>query len=51
MSNKTTLIIGGTKGIGSVIKLALVARGDHVYTASRNGVSDANISSEFYLIT
>jgi 3-oxoacyl-[acyl-carrier protein] reductase len=41
MLNKT-LIIGGTRGIGSVIKQVLVERGDHVYTASRRDLSDAN---------
>jgi 3-oxoacyl-[acyl-carrier protein] reductase len=42
MLNKTTLIIGGTKGIGSIIKQVLVERGDHVYTASRRDLSDPN---------
>ncbi len=42
MLNRTTLIIGGTRGIGSVIKQALVTRGDHVYTASRSDLSDTN---------
>ena len=42
MLNKTTLIIGGTRGIGSVIKQVLVERGDCVYTASRSDLSDAN---------
>jgi 3-oxoacyl-[acyl-carrier protein] reductase len=41
MPNKT-LIIGGTRGIGSIIKQALVERGDHVYTASRKDLSDVN---------
>jgi 3-oxoacyl-[acyl-carrier protein] reductase len=41
MPNKT-LIIGGTRGIGSIIKQVLVERGDHVYTASRRNLSDAN---------
>lgn len=42
MLNKTTLIIGGTAGIGSVIKQVLVGRGDRVYTASRSDLFDAN---------
>jgi len=42
MLNKKTLIIGGRRGIGSVIKQVLVDRGDHVYTASRSDLSDAN---------
>lgn len=42
MSQKTTLIIGGTMGIGSVIKQVLLERGDKVYTASRSDLSDAN---------
>lgn len=42
MPNKTTLIIGGTRGIGSIIKQALIERGDHVYTASRTDLSDDN---------
>ena len=35
MQSKTTLIIGGTRGIGSVIRQTFVERGDNVYTASR----------------
>ena len=42
MLNKTTLIFGGSKGIGSIIKQVLVERGDHVYTASRTDLSAAN---------
>lgn len=42
MSNRTTLIIGGTKGIGSVIKLSLVERGDLVFTASRSALPNEN---------
>lgn len=42
MPNKTTLIIGGTRGIGSVIKEVFTGRGDQVYTASRRELSDAN---------
>ena len=42
MLNKTTLIIGGSKGIGSIIKQVLVERGDLVYTASRSDLSDPN---------
>jgi 3-oxoacyl-[acyl-carrier protein] reductase len=42
MQIKTTLIIGGTRGIGSVIKQVFIERGDHVYTASRRDLSDAN---------
>ena len=42
MSNKTTLIVGGTRGIGLVIKQALVKRGDRVYTATRANLSDAD---------
>ena len=41
MPNKT-LIIGGTRGIGSIIKQVLIERGDHVYTASRRNLSDVN---------
>lgn len=40
MSKKTTLIIGGTRGIGSVIKNTLTERGDEVYTASRSDLDD-----------
>ena len=36
MKQKTTLIIGGTRGIGLVVKEALLKRGDLVYTASRS---------------
>jgi len=35
MQKRTALIIGGTRGIGSVIGRTLVDRGDDVYTASR----------------
>jgi len=42
MNQKSTLIIGGTKGIGLVIKQAFLERGDKVYTASRSDLSDAN---------
>lgn len=42
MIKKSTLIIGGTRGIGSVIKEALGRRGDEVYTASRREADDAN---------
>jgi 3-oxoacyl-[acyl-carrier protein] reductase len=39
---KKTLILGGSRGIGSVIKQVLVARGDFVYTASRGDFLDKN---------
>ena len=42
MPNKTTLIVGGTRGIGSIIKQVFIERGDHVYTASRRDLYDAN---------
>ena len=42
MFNRTTLIIGGTRGIGSVIRQVLVERGDDVYTASRSELSTFN---------
>ena len=37
MSKKKSIIIGGTKGIGSVIAKILKLRGDEIYTFSRNG--------------
>ena len=37
MKKKTSLIIGGTKGIGSVIAKKLKLRGDDIYVFSRNG--------------
>ena len=37
-----TLIIGGTGGIGSIIKQVLVERGDHVYVTSRKDLPDVN---------
>jgi len=42
MLNKTSLIIGGTRGIGSVIKKTLTERGDHVYSTSRSDLFKAN---------
>lgn len=42
MTHKTTLIIGGTRGIGSVIKQVFLERGDIVYTASRSALPDPN---------
>lgn len=42
MSTKITLVIGGTRGIGSVIKGAFESRGDQVYTASRSDLSTSN---------
>jgi 3-oxoacyl-[acyl-carrier protein] reductase len=39
---KKTLIVGGSRGIGSVVKQILSERGDHVYTASRSDLMDAN---------
>lgn len=42
MPNKTTLIIGGTRGIGSAITRVFIDRGDHVYTASRRDLPDSN---------
>jgi|TARA_B100000315_G_scaffold87517_1_gene80353 hypothetical protein len=42
MSPKSTLIIGGTRGIGSVIKQVFLERGDKVYTAARSHSSDIN---------
>ncbi len=42
MCQRTTLIIGGTRGIGSVIKQVFIERGDKVYTASRSDLPDAN---------
>ena len=38
MHNRTSLIIGGTRGIGSAIKQVLVERGDCVMTASRSNL-------------
>jgi NAD(P)-dependent dehydrogenase (short-subunit alcohol dehydrogenase family) len=60
MPETNTLIIGGTRGIGLVIKDALVRRGDNVYTASRsdsinlnhqkiNLPNDANLDINFKL--
>ena len=40
--NVTTLIIGGTRGIGSVVKQMFLGRGDRVYTASRSAGSESN---------
>jgi NAD(P)-dependent dehydrogenase (short-subunit alcohol dehydrogenase family) len=40
MLKNNTLIIGGTRGIGSVIKKVFLDRGDCVYTASRNSSTD-----------
>ena len=40
MLKSNSLIIGGTRGIGSVIKDVLVDRGDCVFTASRSSSSD-----------
>ena len=37
MTKKKTIVIGGTKGIGSVITKILKLRGDEIYTFSRNG--------------
>lgn len=42
MLNKISLIIGGTRGIGSVIKKTLTERGDDVYCASRSDLFEAN---------
>jgi 3-oxoacyl-[acyl-carrier protein] reductase len=39
---KTTLIVGGTRGIGSVIKEVLSDRGDDVYTASTSSSNDTH---------
>ena len=39
---KTSLVIGGTRGIGSVITEVLRARGDHVITLSRKKINDKN---------
>ena len=36
MSKKNSLIIGGSKGIGSIISKYLRKRGDKIYTISRN---------------
>jgi len=44
MLKKTSLIIGGTRGIGSVIKHSLVKRGDQVYTASRAQSSEKHFN-------
>ena len=38
----TTLIVGGTRGIGSVVKQMFLDRGDRVYTASRSVDSESN---------
>ena len=40
MLKSNSLIIGGTRGIGSVIKEVLLDRGDCVYTASRSSSTD-----------
>lgn len=37
MKKKTSIIIGGTKGIGSVITKKLKSRGDNIFVFSRNG--------------
>ena len=37
MKTKTSIIIGGTKGIGSVITKKLKSRGDNTFVFSRNG--------------
>ena len=42
MNKNTTLIIGGTKGIGLIIKDLLRERGDDVYTVSRSCTKDPN---------
>jgi len=42
MLKSNSLIIGGTRGIGSVIKEVLVDRGDCVYTASRSSSTDSS---------
>jgi len=39
MYRKKSLIIGGTRGIGAVIKEVFASRGDDVYTASRSASS------------
>ncbi len=38
----TSLIIGGTRGIGLVVSEHLVNRGDKVYTASRRTLEENN---------
>ena len=43
---KTSIIIGGTKGIGSVISKHLKLRGDLTYTVSRNN-SDNKFIHDF----
>mgnify|MGYP003344473757 CR=1 FL=1 len=40
MPKVNTLIIGGNRGIGSVIKQTLICRGDRVFTASRSNSAD-----------
>ena len=42
MLKKTSLIIGGSRGIGSVIKKTLTERGDHVYYTSRSDLFETN---------
>lgn len=46
MHGKRSLIIGGTRGIGVVIKDVLTSRGDDVFTASRTISTD---SKHFYI--
>jgi NAD(P)-dependent dehydrogenase (short-subunit alcohol dehydrogenase family) len=41
-SIKTSIVTGGTRGIGSVIADVLCDRGDHVITVSRRKLSDEN---------
>ena len=42
MKKKNSLIVGGSKGIGSVIASILKKRGDSIFILSRNRIKNSN---------